>query len=106
MALITNSPIRKTSAETFTISADFTDLLATSDTVVSCTVSCVDNETKTAYSTGADKVISSTTATVATPIASIKVLAGISGRDYLITFSATTTASDVLTIKGLLQVRD
>ena len=100
-----NRIFEKKSAESFTVAVDFTDLLAASDTVTSCTVAAIDYEHKTSVSAGASKVIGSTTATVATPNASVIVEGGTKGRDYQITFTATTTGGDTLLIELLMRVR-
>lgn len=98
--------ISKQIAETFSIGFDFSDLLADSDTISSCAVAAVDQKFGVSYSTGSSKVIGSTTATLdgTSTIASVKVLAGIAGYRYIITFTATTLNGDVLTGEVILRV--
>lgn len=100
-----NRIFSKKSAESFSVSVDFTDLLASGDTVSSCAVSAIDYEHKTDVSSGGSKVIGSSTATVSTPSASVKVLGGTGGRDYQLSFTATTANSDTLVIDLLMRVR-
>lgn len=106
MLIIPDSRIfTKLAAEAYTISVSFADLLAASDTVSSCAVAATDTKFETNYSTGDDKVIGSTSATVSSPTASVKVQAGVAGRDYKIRFTATTTGGDTLIIDVLMAVR-
>lgn len=107
MYVIPSSRIfEKKSAESFTISADFTDILASGDTLSSCTASAIDYEHGTNLSSGANKVIGSTTATVSSPTASIVVEGGTAGRDYKITLTGTTAVNaDTLVFELLMRVR-
>lgn len=91
--------------EKFTASADFTDLLASGDTLASATVGAWDYEHKTNVSSGSNKVISSQTASISSPNASIALVGGTQGRDYQITFYGTTTGGDNPIIDLLMRVR-
>jgi hypothetical protein len=106
MTTFINNEITKTSTEIFSISFNFAELLATSDTIASGTVSAKEIESNIDFSTGSSKVINSTTATVSGTSLVAELLNGVSGRDYKITFLATTTGGDVLSGSGVMRVRD
>jgi hypothetical protein len=102
-----NFLVEKHIAESFAVGFDFTDLLAAGDTISSCAVSAIDQKYGVDYSTGANKVINSTTATLdgTSKIASARLIDGAAGYKYIVTFTATTLGGDVLIGKLLLMVK-
>jgi hypothetical protein len=93
----------KSSVEKPTLTADFTNQMPSSATVVSATVSAVEYKEREDVSAS---LLTSTTGVVASPYVSFTVQAGQSRLDYLITITATRSNGNVVEQFFLLRVFD
>ena len=98
---IPNSIIKQPFEE-YTITADFSTQIPGGETLASATVSATNIETSVVDNT----VITSTTATIASPNASIGVLGGTTNTNYKIEFRGTTNTNKKFEKDILMYVRN